>query len=501
MPAATATATAATHGDAPVRGEVASRAWEPALTRRLRVLLHATPLIELKQGDGRRDPELRHYDALVLALKVVDLVVEHTGLEHEVDRGAVERALEPLLSAMDASAMVAVDPLRHGVMIDRVLGALRNDAEARRPFEVQYRALRDDGSAALYTLSFRLAYDQFRPSGGTVLRLSDEAVNLYLNALELDIEDAQAAAEAVVESQLRRGRFHEAAESARAANLQSQRFHDKLVRVLRSTRRDVASVDWRAEVPRLLDDALHHIESRFFVEDNILAAARARLDLLTSGDAAAESVAEVAEQVRACRMRHVDLHDLLMGARNVFLSEQARQSFVPPPPRLVPDLTSQVVEPLLALPVGAALPIVEESFAALTGASAPPLLSLHDLVCWQLRPRRTQVRPDVAASDLDAGETVADVLRFPDPLRERAMALYTAALPTTLSALLERAAAAGEPASIRELIALVALQHYAPEPDDEGAAPRVERRAHVALEAAGFAGDDLDLLLPEGSVR
>ena len=59
-------------------------------------------------------------------------------------------------------------------------------------------------------VEFRLIEDRHHAIEGTVLRLSNEAINLFLGAFELDIEDAQAAAEAVVRSQLERGKFHEA---------------------------------------------------------------------------------------------------------------------------------------------------------------------------------------------------------------------------------------------------------------------------------------------------
>ena len=220
-------------------------AWDPALTHRLRVLLHTAPLHELRLGDSRRDPELRHYDSLSLAMKVFDLVVDSAGLDREVNRERVEQALGPLLDQMDAASGLAPDPSRHEAIVDRVLGGLRNDLDRRRPFEEVYTGFEEDLSAVRRKLEFRLLVDYFHPSGSTVLRLSNEAINLYLNALELDIEDAQAAAEAVVMSQLARGRFDEAVQTARNARWQSLRFAEKVTAIIRETRRDVSRVDWR----------------------------------------------------------------------------------------------------------------------------------------------------------------------------------------------------------------------------------------------------------------
>ncbi len=98
----------AADGTAPI-----PRTWDRSLTRRMRVPLHTAPLHDLRQGDNLRDPELRHDDSLALAIKILDLIIDHTGLDRELDRGMVQRALTPLLSAMDEAAGVPPSVERH----------------------------------------------------------------------------------------------------------------------------------------------------------------------------------------------------------------------------------------------------------------------------------------------------------------------------------------------------------------------------------------------------
>ena len=64
------------------------------LTEKLRVFLHGKPLFDLKRAQGLRDEAVRHYDTLVLALRIWDLIVDNTGLHSEVDRDAAAAALE-----------------------------------------------------------------------------------------------------------------------------------------------------------------------------------------------------------------------------------------------------------------------------------------------------------------------------------------------------------------------------------------------------------------------
>ena len=103
-----------------------------ALVKRLRVLLHAFPLFALGQSDTRRDESLRHYDTLTIALKILDIVAERMGMEFEADREYVDFALSSLLEAMDRKAGLVPDKGRHLQIVDRVLAALKNDADARR---------------------------------------------------------------------------------------------------------------------------------------------------------------------------------------------------------------------------------------------------------------------------------------------------------------------------------------------------------------------------------
>lgn len=478
--------------DLPADYRSALAAWDLSLTHRLRVLLHTAPLYELRSGDSRRDPELRHYDSLALAMKVFDLVIDSAGLDREVDRNRVEQALEPLLVQMDAAADIASDPSKHEIMVDRVLGGLRNDANRRRPFEEIYTNFEEDLSAQRRKLEFRILVDYFHPSGGTVLRLSNEAINLYLNALELDIEDAQAAAEAVVSSQLSRGRFDEAVQTARNARWQSLRFAEKVSAIIRETRRDVSRVDWREEVPKLLEEALTHLDIRLTVERNILTTANDRLEVLDQGDSTALAVAEVSRLIRDCRLRHVELHRQVMGARNIFLDEQARQSFSAVPLTIHPNLLADVLEPVLRLGRNNAKTIIEHAFPFFFGGQAPSSLSLSDLVSWLLRPRRDSPQMEVEVHGTDLAMGGIDWARFHPADRARVDELLAGLQGSvTLSVFLKRLYESGASPAAVELTTLTALRAFAPD-HEENLLLRVERLPQM-FSVCGFYGDDLTL--------
>jgi hypothetical protein len=443
------------------------------------------PLDALHRSDTLRDPELRHYDGLALGLATMDLIVDHMGLDIDVDRARVASHLAPLLDEMDRVAGKWPDPDHHAAIVDRVIGALRNDDERRRPFAVSYLDL-EGGQLVRRVREFRLVYDQFHPEGGTVLRLSNEAVNLFLGALELPIEDAQAAAEAIVQSQLARGRLDDALDTAQGAHLQSIRYKAKIERVLRDTRRDVTSLDWHVEVPRLLDEALAHVSARLLVEQTIVNTATERLDLLDEGDERGAIIARISSIARECMLLHTTLQGPLMRARNVFLDEQARQRFVAPPLAARPELAHDVLEPVLAMSRGDALDVVEQVSPMMFGAHAPAVLSLRAVVDWQLRPRREVAPSAHTVVDLDLAERGLDPTRFPAEVRTLVTELIgNLTEPQTLSQLLQALRDQGAPEATLDALALAVSEAFAQEET------HTVERVGSTFEVAGWFGDEL----------
>ena len=98
-----------------------------SLVKRLRVLLHAYPLFQLSQSDSRRDEAFRHYDSLVIALKIMDIIAERMGDTIEADREYIDFSLEQLLDSMDRRAGLFPDAKRHflvgvGLLTAHVVG-------------------------------------------------------------------------------------------------------------------------------------------------------------------------------------------------------------------------------------------------------------------------------------------------------------------------------------------------------------------------------------------
>ena len=380
-----------------------------ALVRRLRVLLHAFPLFQLSQSDSRRDEAFRHYDTLTIALKILDVIAERMGMEIEADREYIDFSLAPLLDSMDRRAGLLPDAQRHVQIVDRVLAALRNDADARRPFKIPYCDIDAASEITEKQLEFRLIQDAFGLNGDTVMRLTNEAVNLNFNALELDLEDSQAATEAIVHSQMCRGKFDEARRNAHYAVRQSRLYCDRLRRMLRDTQRDISRVDWAEKAPKLISEAMGHLEDRLDVEHNIVLAAGDKLDSLVPGTPESLAVARVVAAIQYCIETHTVLQRELMTARTTFLDSQAQQAFVSEEYSKMPDLMREVVEPMLSMTSPDVMQVVDKTVPLLMAPKIPAQMSFYYLFDGLLRPKRQQRRDWIDIEMLDpnhdAGET------------------------------------------------------------------------------------------------
>lgn len=453
-----------------------------SLVRRIRVLLHTYPLYGMSQADTRRDERLRHYDTMTIALKIMDIVAERMGTENEADREYIDFALEPLLEAMDAKAGLLKDVRRHLDITDRVLAALRNDGNARRPFKIPYTDIMPGGEICEKQLEFRLIQDAFGLNGNVVLRLTNEAVNLSLKALEFDLEDSQAATEAIVHSQMCRGRFDEARRSAHYAMRLSRTYCVNLRRILRDTQRDISRVDWVEKAPKLISEAMAHIDERLDVERNIILTASDRLDALKPGSEESKAVARILMAIEYCIETHTVLQRELMTARTTFLDSQASQVFISDQITGRPELLREVVEPLMAMPVKDVLNIIDHATPLLIEPKIPRQISLCFLFDGLLRPKRAQRRDWIDIEPIEANHFSGDLSRHSQEDRDIAEHLLKSVIKKTkLSDLMAYARAQKFTSAQCEVIILLVMQHFDIESTD---------KPIISVEKAGGLLDD-----------
>lgn len=474
--------------------------WDPQLTLQLRALLHANPLLNLQYRDDRRPPELQHYSSLSLALKVFDLIVTHTGLGKDIEYEQAANELLPLLEAMDQAAGVASDLERQARMAERVLATLLNEEERRQPFKQPYTTF-EQGNAIERVLAVRLLEERYQPDGRVVLRLSNESANLLLNALTLDLENAQTAAEAILQRQLQRGQLQDARATAQWALQQSVRLCEQLAHRLFDTRRNLQSVDWNEEMRQLLDEALAHVKVRCEAENSIIAAAREQRDQLTPGSEKSHQLAEIIALVEACRRQHLALQRRLIEAPHVFFEEQERQVLTFRPPPTLPHPQTDLLVPLLRSPSAQVMQALDTLVSACLPPRSPGIFSFAHCLSYLLQPRREThtasipiVPPDLSDVDYDQPHFTLDALQQSEKL------LTALEKPERLSCIIQEAQVNGESVTVLESLVFLILEYFDPQDTQkpEGNPVDVLKIDGQQFWLNNFAGDDVLLVPREG---
>src|SRR5690606_20347207 len=228
-----------------------------------------------------------------------------------------------------------------------------------------------------------------------------------------------------------------------------------------------------------------------------------RMDNLQPGGPEARAVARIAELMQRCIDTHTLLQRELMTARTTFLDSQARQAFLPASLRSRPDLTHDVLMPLLGMRQLDANAALDTAFSPLMGAAVFPLPSLCTLVEGLLRPRRQPRRDFVAVEPVDVGRIGDEIARYSIETRVAAIAALEAIdTSSRLSDVLASARRADLSADVLEVMVLMLLQNFDREAvREEGSIPMfaIERLGpdpkaegmSWQLDDPDFFGDDL----------
>lgn len=333
------------------------------------------PVFELlNRAAPRADFDHRGYDLAQLALRLIDYVVlNQASLDSSVSPAAVVDHLTQV-----ARKMHPTDPQRPWAKVARlVFGVILNDGRPHEAIWVQ-PAPQDGDSAESKPFRYRLlrlADD----NDGTAVTATDQAIVLYLQALNTDLADRALALKLMVEIQLQAGEFDKALASARQATRTAQGLAAGLREKLEDTRRDIRSVDWHGEMPGWLTDVLGQLAQQLD-RDRLLRelATRASVD-----DAARDACRGIVSEVRRGEDVWLRLERYVELAIPVFLAAQETQRFQPRGLAAAIDLTRDLLRPSVV----AADDVLAVTADRLAAGAFPPITSAHwglDELCAQL---------------------------------------------------------------------------------------------------------------------
>jgi hypothetical protein len=370
---------------------------DSAITRRVKAIAATRPLHDLERNKSNfAGDHWDRYDLISLSIATIDEVALAMGI-------SAGRSYDEALAHCTAQAArqnPQADPAEHEQVASRVLGALLADA----PEAVTY-VDHTGGVPVQRRHEFRLLYESWNADDTVHLRATEHAVNVLIDALDLDVESAQIAAEAQMRALLERGALDSAVEIARKAVYFTVQYLEKIRSILRDTQMDLQTWDWAETVPAILRRSLDHIADRIQAENRLLSAVEERRDA-EQDPTNRQRANELVRLLRSCYSRHLDLQRHLITARQVHRDAQddsfrrSRGSL-----RRV-DLEADVLLPLLGAPTGTVGRWCTDMFERMAALRLVMPVSLAVLIDELLIP---PTEPDEGDLDEDPEFTDVDV--------------------------------------------------------------------------------------------
>lgn len=418
-----------------------------AITRRSRALLYAARISHIEDARLRsQDEQLAPYHATELCLHAIDAVAVRMDLES----GATWEQARDEVAEQAARQHPDGAEKQHQHVAEWLLRQLTDDEDAH------WLDMSSDGDAVVRSHRVYMLYET-EQAGLHHLRARDQAINVLVDALDLDIDSAQLAAEARFEHLVRRGSHELAYRAANDSRMLSIRFMEQVRDDLSEATRDLRTEHWASTVSPRLSAALTHIIERVERERRLKELVDHAIDRADAADF--QWIPRTLELLDECLTRHQALQQVIAVARDTFLIEQQRQHLTPRSLRAFPHPVNEVLMGALARPCRDCDIVVDACERAL-GARAPRLLSV-----WA----GLEVLAQEPAAVAEHGRDVIE----PHLVADREPLLFTAGqiawaraqldsvtdAPVGLAALAERS----DDLAARHALVLLALAHRSPE--------------------------------------
>ncbi|MCA1842488.1 MAG: hypothetical protein LC792_04725 [Actinobacteria bacterium] len=348
---------------------------DEANRRRVKALAATVPIEDLDRAKNSFGGSFwGDYDLRTLAIAAIDWIALALG----VSSGAAPAEAVKFLTAQAARQQPGRKPAEHQQVATRVLDKLIGAGEVVSRYVDHASA-----SPVMRDYTFRLVYEQLSGSGAVHLRVSEEAINVLVEALDMDIADAQEAQEAWMRRLVERGMLGKAGSAARQSHLRSIQFLERVQSIVRDTTADIAAHDWSGTVADFLVECLEHVAERLRAERELRELVAERRDGITDGRARAEAN-DLLEVLADCHARHSELHTFLITTRQRFRDAQDAAFAFAPGADVRYDLEADLLRPLLHARIGAAEAWAEALFVRFLApprSVAPSLAVLVDEAC------------------------------------------------------------------------------------------------------------------------
>ncbi|WUH97772.1 hypothetical protein OHR68_30285 [Spirillospora sp. NBC_00431] len=348
-----------------------------SLTARMMALAVARPLLALDASKVKGERGWEDYRLTELALATIDVVALRADLKTAVRQEVI---VEEIAEFAEFQVPGRPSAEYHAVarwVIERLINVEDRVREFRYPVGTA-----SEGRFQLIGFPFQILREVPDEAGQPALTVTNEAINVLMHAIDVDVASSQVAAEAKLDALLKRARLPEARQAALDALFQSRRYARDLRDRIEAMKRNVRAVVW-SQVQTEVEEAMEHLDARIDAEGKMQKHVNDLLDAATDdahGDqqTSREHLTSLARTIEDCRSRHAALMDMLLQVGAEFRAQQDRQVFVAPSSSVRVHLRNQLLLPILELSVEEALSPLTAFGNALMGTDKPHVMFLPD---------------------------------------------------------------------------------------------------------------------------
>lgn len=332
--------------------------------RRARAFACTRPLHRLEADKGQVQGDLGPYPLDQLALDAIELVA----LSQEFQNGLTRDELTERLA--DQAGRHAPDRSRseYEEVAQRIAGELLTAHQLRVP------EIAADGHIGQVVMTLRLLSEHEAARGRIYLRAGSEAINVLVDRLDVDAASEAKAAELRLRFLVQNRQMRAAQTLAHAMRLLSVQYMEVTRRYVDAARRNLAELDWVADVLPHLEQAHAHLEERLSSEQAIIGELE---EVLVAPDTRDRQAAvEAVGLLRGTHRTHAELLTHLAGVHETYAAAQDRQRFVLRPLSVRrADLRHDVIGGFMALTIADAEALRPSPAEAVLGPIAMALVT------------------------------------------------------------------------------------------------------------------------------
>lgn len=433
-----------------------SKSTQNTLGRRARNLRTLAPILALEANKRRVTKlSLEPFDLHFLAMVLLDQIITCMGGPEKGARMAeLYRGLAPSIRAMNPEA----DQKTVEAVTDYVVQELANTDERE---EFRDRFFDPDGPDGGYWVDFTFKLlEQIDVTGQEDYRwiARNEAINLYFQSLDVDLQAAEVAQAAVVRHFMDQNRWREASDAAERAGKLSVGLKNELLTILENLERNAGDVEYQRDLLPLLSRSRQHLKERISSEYELIARAEEAVQVAATDDR--QHIRRLRDFVRMAMEQHHELEHHLSGANDRFVEQQTKQRFRPVAALRFRDPIADILRPLLTARVVG----LDAWFGTNIHYFLPPVRKpkgdLVTIAPLLLQDPRTFAE-SIQVEPVGATEEFAPVEYFTEAEAARVDAfLDLQVAPFQLGEVIERARDAGLSSKERHLLVLRLLRFY-----------------------------------------